>query len=168
MVVYAASYLGLRWEEVSALKLSDLDLEGPVAKIHVRATLPRSDGKVSYRPYGKRDAARRTLKIPEFLREALRFQIATHSNADWVFPAPEGRPSPLRELPRPVLKRATSAAGVASEEDSFTFHQLRHTAAAFMIDNGADPLQVMRRMGHSDIRTIYNLYGHLFPTRKTS
>ena len=38
--------------------------------------------------------------------------------------------------------------------------------AAFMIDEGGDPLQVMRRMGHSDIRTTYNLYGHLFPDRE--
>ena len=28
------------------------------------------------------------------------------------------------------------------------------------------PLQVMRRMGHSDMRTTYNLYGHLFPDRE--
>jgi hypothetical protein len=35
-----------------------------------------------------------------------------------------------------------------------------------MIDEGADPLQMMRRMGHSDIRTTYNLYGHLFPDRE--
>ena len=43
---------------------------------------------------------------------------------------------------------------------------MRHPAAAFMVDGGADPLQVMRRMGHSDIRTTYNLYGHLFPDRE--
>lgn len=35
-----------------------------------------------------------------------------------------------------------------------------------MIDEGADPPQIMRRMGHSDIRTGYNLYGHLFPDRE--
>jgi hypothetical protein len=35
-----------------------------------------------------------------------------------------------------------------------------------MIDEGADPLQVMRRMGHSAIRTTCNLYGHLFPDRE--
>jgi hypothetical protein len=35
-----------------------------------------------------------------------------------------------------------------------------------MIDEGADPIQVIRRMGHSDIRAIHNLYGHLFPDRE--
>jgi integrase len=61
---------------------------------------------------------------------------------------------------------ATIEAGIASDGKSFTFHELRHTAAAFMIDEGGDPLQVMRRMGHSDIRTTYSLYGHLFPDRE--
>jgi hypothetical protein len=31
-----------------------------------------------------------------------------------------------------------------------------------MIAEGANALQVKRRMGHEDIRTTYNLYGHLF------
>jgi hypothetical protein len=35
-----------------------------------------------------------------------------------------------------------------------------------MIDDGGDPVHVMRRMGHSDIRTTYNLYGHKFPDRE--
>jgi hypothetical protein len=35
-----------------------------------------------------------------------------------------------------------------------------------MIDDGGDPLHVMRRMGHSDIRTTYNLYGHKFPDKE--
>ncbi len=32
-----------------------------------------------------------------------------------------------------------------------------------MIDEGANPLTVQRRLGHKDIRTTLQLYGHLFP-----
>ncbi|CAN5506898.1 hypothetical protein BH20ACT21_BH20ACT21_03820 [soil metagenome] len=46
------------------------------------------------------------------------------------------------------------------------FHELRHTAVVFMIVDGADPLQVKRRMGHEDIRTTFDTYGHLFPDRE--
>jgi hypothetical protein len=35
-----------------------------------------------------------------------------------------------------------------------------------MINDGADPLQVQRRMGHDDIRTTFDTYGHLFPDRR--
>ena len=47
-----------------------------------------------------------------------------------------------------------------------TFHQTRHTAAAFMIDSGADPLQIKRRMGHENVNTTFDLYGHLFEDRE--
>jgi integrase len=61
-----------------------------------------------------------------------------------------------------VWQPAVVAAGLAP----LTFHQLRHTAAAFMINDGADPLQMRRRMGHKDIRTTFGTYGHLFPDRE--
>ncbi|MBA2425660.1 MAG: tyrosine-type recombinase/integrase [Actinobacteria bacterium] len=46
-----------------------------------------------------------------------------------------------------------------------TPHALRHTAAAILIDQGTDPLQVQRRLGHKDISTTLRIYGHLFPDR---
>jgi integrase len=42
---------------------------------------------------------------------------------------------------------------------SLVLHGLRHTAAALMISEGANALQVKRRMGHEDIRSTYNVYG---------
>ena len=41
----------------------------------------------------------------------------------------------------------------------------RTHAAAIMIDQGADPLQVQRRLDHKDISTTLRIYGHLFPGR---
>ena len=43
--------------------------------------------------------------------------------------------------------------------------QDRHTAVALLIDQGADLFFVSRFVGHSDIRTTANTYGHLFPQR---
>lgn len=53
---------------------------------------------------------------------------------------------------------ATEAAGLAPLD----LHELRHTAAARLISEGANALQVKRRMGHEYIRTTYNVHGHLF------
>ena len=55
--------------------------------------------------------------------------------------------------------------GEESRLGNVTPHALRHTAAAIMIDQGADPLQVQRRLGHKDISTTLRIYGHLFPER---
>jgi integrase len=35
-----------------------------------------------------------------------------------------------------------------------------------MINDGPDPLQVKGRMDHEDIRTTFDIYGHLFPDRE--
>ena len=46
------------------------------------------------------------------------------------------------------------------------FHDLRHTAAALMVNlAGADAYLVMRRMGHSSITVTYDRYAKLFPER---
>lgn len=47
------------------------------------------------------------------------------------------------------------------------YHDLRHTAAALSL--AADPSErglfiVMKRLGHKDIRTTINIYGHLLPS----
>jgi integrase len=44
-----------------------------------------------------------------------------------------------------------------------TSHEMRHTAAALMIDQGANPVTVQRRLGHKDVTTTLQLYGHRFP-----
>jgi len=59
------------------------------------------------------------------------------------------------------FRPATGHAGLGS----FTFHELRHTCVALMIAHGADILYVSRFVGHKDIRTTANVYGHLFPQR---
>jgi integrase len=44
-------------------------------------------------------------------------------------------------------------------------HELRHTAASLMIDQGADPKLIQSQLGHSSISITYDVYGHLFPDR---
>jgi integrase len=45
----------------------------------------------------------------------------------------------------------------------FTFHNQRSTAASVAIADGASLWEVSRMLGHKDIRTTANQYGHLFP-----
>jgi integrase len=42
------------------------------------------------------------------------------------------------------------------------FHDLRHTAVALAITQGAHPKAIQARLGHSSITTTLNTYGHLF------
>jgi integrase len=162
-LIYTAAYLGLRWQEIAGLRKDALNLRaaGP-ATVRVVTTIERAHGH--YRPveYGKSKAARRTLKMPEFLRQALSWHLRAFKSDEWVFAASKGGFLRYDNFRPRVWLPAVESSGLAP----LTFHELRHTAAAFMIDDGADPLQVRRRMGHEDIRTTFDTYGHLFPDRE--
>lgn len=50
--------------------------------------------------------------------------------------------------------------------EGVTFHSLRHTYASWMIAGGTDARTVQEIMGHADVRTTLQLYGHLLPGQK--
>lgn len=163
VAVYVGAYLGLRWQEIAGLKRSALDMRpGRPATLRVTATIERSRGCYRFVETAKTTAGRRTLKVPGFLREGLAWHLRTFSGDQWVFSAPSGGFLRYDNFRSRAFAPAVARAGLAP----LTFHELRHTAAAFMVDDGADPLQVKRRMGHEDVRTTFNLYGHLFPDRE--
>lgn len=56
------------------------------------------------------------------------------------------------------------AVRAAFPDRDLRFHDLRHTCAAWLIDAGAHPLQIKLRLGHKEIRTTMDTYGHLFPS----
>jgi Phage integrase family len=77
-----------------------------------------------------------------------------------VFGAPEGGPLRHRNFYRRRFRPAVADAGLPERT---RFHDLRHTCAALLIAQGAHPLAVMQRLGHSSITVTMNTYGHLFP-----
>ena len=46
--------------------------------------------------------------------------------------------------------------------DNLRFHDLRHTAVALAVSQGAHPKAIQRRMGHSTINVTLDRDGHLF------
>jgi integrase len=162
-LAYTAAYLGLRWQEIAGLRRQVLDIRpGRLASVRVVTTIERANGLYRAVEYGKSKAARRTLKMPEFLRDVLLWHLKMFKSDEWVFPGPEGGFLRYDNFRPRVWNPAVERAGLAP----LTLHELRHTAAALMINDGADPLQVKRRMGHEDIRTTFDTYGHLFPDRE--
>ncbi len=43
------------------------------------------------------------------------------------------------------------------------FHDLRHTFASLLLQNGESPAYVKEQMGHSSIQVTVDIYGHLIP-----
>jgi integrase len=44
------------------------------------------------------------------------------------------------------------------------FHDLRHTAASLMLNNGVDLLVASHRLGHARPSFTLDIYGHLMPS----
>ena len=52
---------------------------------------------------------------------------------------------------------------LAGISDRFRIHDLRHPAAALMIQAGYRPKMLQEILGHATMTTTLDLYGHLYP-----
>jgi integrase len=155
--VFAGCYLGLRWGELAGLKRANLDLGARRAR--VVGSLERVHSGFRYVEETKTAATRRTLSLPGFLVTILSEHLAIVADTEFVFPAPQrgclNYHSWRTRFWNPAVKKASLW--------PFNPHEMRHTCVALLIDQGAHPLAIQRYIGHSDIRTTMNTYGHLFP-----
>lgn len=53
-----------------------------------------------------------------------------------------------------------------TELKKIRIHDFRHSHVALLINNGEDPYMIKERIGHASIQTIYDLYGHLYPSKQ--
>ncbi len=156
-MLYCATVLGLRFSEVAGLRVGELDLEH--GTLHVNETVTR-DGKG--RPvFGppKSDASRRTLAIPEALRDLLaehlsRSGLTAADTGKLVFSAPTGGPLRYANWRNRVWVPATRAAGL----EGLGFHDLRRANATALVRLGVDVKTAQERLGHSDVRMTLGLY----------
>lgn len=156
-LVYVGAYLGPRWGELAGLKREHLHLLKRQMKIV--GSLERVENRYRYVEETKTAASRRTIPIPQFLVDILAAHLAAAPSSEFVFPAPKGGFIRYHGWRRRFWNPAVQASGL----EPLTPHELRHTAAALMIDQGANPVTVQRRLGHNAVRTTLQLYGHLFP-----
>jgi integrase len=157
VLIVAAAYVGLRWGELAGLALDQVDLLRRT--IRVDRQLVEVGGAVHFGP-PKTRAGIRTVSLPAALGEILAEHFASPAvqSSGLAFPGPKG--APLRRSNfRRVWSKACSSAGL----DGLVFHELRHTAAALAIAQGAHPVAIKERLGHSSITVTMDRYGGLFP-----
>lgn len=145
-------YSGLRVGELLALTLADYN---PSARtLTVTKTLSRTKDGYTIAP-PKTPNSKRTVTIPEKAATVLDSYIAALYDPrpkDPIFADLNGNHLAY------VLKLAADGAGVAR----IRVHDLRHSHASLLINNGANIKAVSERLGHDDIKTTLNTYGHLY------
>ncbi|RGE18834.1 site-specific integrase [Leucobacter sp. wl10] len=157
LVVLVLAYCGLRWGELSGLRICDLDLDAKNPRLTVEQTVVADKGFQRIEP--PKDYEHRSIPIPAFLVALLRTQIA-------------GRPADA-----PVfygIRTGTwlrnhvyrvgwfDLAPTAVDLDGLTPHELRHTAASLAVSAGANVKAVQRMLGHASAAVTLDVYADLF------
>ncbi|HET6506028.1 MAG TPA: site-specific integrase [Baekduia sp.] len=62
----------------------------------------------------------------------------------------------------------TARMALPVEKRKLRFHDLRHTCATLLIAAGAHAKLVQERLGHANITTTLNLYGHVLPSTEAA
>ncbi len=155
---------GMRQGELLGLQWKDIDLEA--GRLHVRRQLGR-DRQFTEPKSGK---GKRSIALPEVAISTLRKHHLIQSEErrllgpeyedhDLVFCTHSGRPLPYTTLAH-SFKRLLVRAGLPDVR----FHDLRHTAATFLLLQGVHPKVVQERLGHSQISITLDTYSHLLPS----
>lgn len=158
--------LGPRKGEILGLRWEDVDLIG--ATLRISGSLQRQNGHLE-RSATKTEASVRTIALPPRLVKALtqhreRQEAERKTAANWtesgmVFTSRIGTPLSPESLTE-NFKALLEKAGLPK---SIRFHDLRHTCATLMIKQSIHPRVVMEILGHSQISTTMNTYGHVLP-----
>ncbi|MGA9161356.1 MAG: tyrosine-type recombinase/integrase [Actinomycetota bacterium] len=159
-LVHLGAYAGLRFGEASALRIVHLRLLE--RRIEIAEGASEVNGRLYVGPL-KTAASRRVVTIPAFLADELGAHLATRRNpdgSDLVFPAPGGGHLRRTSFGHRFWTPAVHETGL---DPAPVFHDLRHTAVALAIAEGAHPKAIQARLGHASITTTLNTYGHLFP-----
>ena len=158
---------GMRMGELLGLKWSDLEWSKGTIRVQRQVQRVTGQGMVFMAP--KTKAGRRTIALGNdtlrILREHRNNQQFEEQLAgkqwqenDLILPSSVGSP----QSPSNLLKSFKSILKL-SGLPIIRFHDLRHTAASIMLNQGVPPFVVSKILGHSKPSTTMDIYGHLIP-----
>ena len=158
-----AIHTGMRSGELAALQWGDIDENGRFL------TLRRS--YVSGRIQATKTGRIRRVDLSDALLQALRDHKKTmrqewlkkgfNKLPEWVFVNDEGNPPDMCNLGVRHFKKCLDAAGLRT----IRFHDLRHSYASLLIQNGEPLAYIKDQLGHASIQMTVDVYGHLEPGR---
>jgi integrase len=161
-VIVLAAMTGLRKGELFALEWNAVNLAEGV--LVVRRSLQELSGSLKSKE-PKTTAGKRVVSLGAEAIQALRNRLKKAKDEGFepdevpiVFPNTLGGYMRGSNFDRRVWHPIRKAAGI---QDTFVFHDLRHTQASLMLAAGVDLKVIQKRLGHQDFSTTANTYSHL-------
>lgn len=166
---FTVVYYGLRRSEVLALKWKDIDWKHN--KIHVQRTLSRMNSTIC-REGNKNNSSNRYYPILGEMRNILQRLYAdklfykkllgdNYHDTGYIFTKKNGdviSPNTASSMWSKLLKKYNLK--------HIRLHDLRHSCASLLINYGFQLKDIADWLGHSNISTTANIYGHLFDAKK--
>ncbi|MGK2903597.1 MAG: tyrosine-type recombinase/integrase [Mycobacterium sp.] len=157
-IVMLLATTGLRWGEMAALRVRDIDLG------RGRIRVERSASKVNATTVigTTKTHAVRSVAVPASVLKLLAPAMVGKSLDELLWCRADG--NPLRP-PTTTHWFGAAAKRCQTADPAFpriTVHELRHTAASLMIASGANVKSVQSQLGHKTATMTLDTYGHLF------
>jgi integrase len=171
----AAIHTGMRAGELGGLQWSDIDFNGKFLIIRRNFTRGRIEKTKTdrVRRVDVSDALLYELDSLRRRRKAEYLERGKNEIPEWVFLGPggiiweEGKPVGREEGQQLDMQNVRNRVFVKCLERAklrrIRFHDLRHTFASLLIQNGESPAYVKDQLGHSSIKMTVDVYGHLVP-----
>lgn len=156
-IILMLAYCGIRWGELTGLRVRDVDLLRRRLSIEQNAVEVGSDIIVGTPKGGER----RSVPFPALLDEAIRDACRDKLPDALLFPASDGQH--LKRTRTDARSGGWFAGAVRrSGVPHLTPHDLRHTAASLAVAAGANVKAVQRMLGHKSAAMTLDVYADLF------
>ncbi|WP_460708379.1 tyrosine-type recombinase/integrase [Myceligenerans halotolerans] len=151
---------GCRWGEATALYAHDFTLDSAFPAVHISRAWKKGPSGTRYLGSPKSAKAIRTIRLPRSLVDRLRPVIEETPEGKFVFRGKRGGVALNTNFHANYWKRAVTAADLGKRP---RVHDLRHTHVSWLIEAGVPLPVIQRRLGHENIATTVDTYGHLTP-----
>ena len=158
-VVWVLATTGLRWGELAALRVEDVDLVRRRLSITKSVTYVAGEGMVVSSP---KTHEVRSVAVSRFVAARLAGEVEGKTRRALVFPARGGG---YMRVPDHRSWFAGAVGRCQSRDDGFprvTVHGLRHVAAGLLVQSGASVKVVQRQLGHKSAAMTLDQYADLF------
>ena len=148
-------WTGMREGELLALSPADIDLDNKL--ISINRTYQRIGGKDVFTS-PKTRKSKRNIPIPDFLCQ----ELSDYIQSRYMLDADERLFPVTKSYLSHEMIRGCKNTGVKK----IRIHDIRHSHASLLINQGCDALMLADRLGHEKVSTTLNTYSHLFPHKQ--
>lgn len=150
-------YTGMRRGELLALTPADFDFEAGL--LSISKNYQRINGRDIIQP-PKTEKGKRKIALPPFIVSMMKDCLRRLNN-------PRNNQRIFETVTRFTLKNALDKGAKGAGLPIIRVHDLRHSHASLLIEQGFSPIVIKERLGHENIETTLNTYSHLYPTKQS-